>query len=108
MPDLCPRYDDHAEPGWGLEPSGSGERLEVTSDGRTRCTVGGYAAGTHYARIRRKLPEQDSLAVRGQFWVAGDLDLPVDFYTRKTSYARVLGTDNYVGKMKSTGALAPP
>ena len=88
--------------GWGMELSDS--RQSMTSDGtRVTCEIGGFEASTHYARIRRKLPETDNFAPRKSFTIGADIELPGDFYSRAESYVRFITTDNYPGTMSGTG-----
>jgi hypothetical protein len=88
--------------GWELEVSDDRERI-VTRGDRVDCTAGGFSASTHYARTRRRLPETDDLAARKAFTIAADIELPADFYDRHESYVRLITTDNYPARMRSTG-----
>lgn len=88
--------------GWELEVSDDRERI-VRRGGRLDCTAGGFAASTHYARARRRLPETDDLAARESFTIVADIELPADFYERHESYVRLITTDNYPARMRSTG-----
>ena len=89
--------------GWNLEVSDARERI-TNLGGRIECTAGGFEASTHYARARRRLPETDDIAPRAAFTIVADLELPADFYDRHESYVRLITTDNYPAKMRSTGA----
>jgi hypothetical protein len=88
--------------GWGMEVSD--DRQSLTNDGtRVTCAIGGFEASTHYARLRRKLPETDDFAPRGPFSIGADIELPEDFYSRSESYVRFITTDNYPGTMRGSG-----
>lgn len=90
--------------GWGLELSD--DRQSMTNDGtRVTCSVGGFEASTHYARLRRKLPEQDNFAPGGPFTIGAGIELPADFYSRAESYMRFITTDNYPGSMRDSGTV---
>lgn len=88
--------------GWALETSDSRESM-VDLGSSLSCTVGGFDAPTHYARVRRMLPEIDDFAARSSFSITAEFELPTDFYQRNESYVRFVTTDNYPGKMRSTG-----
>jgi hypothetical protein len=89
--------------GWNLEVSDAREQIVNLGD-RIQCTVGGFTASTHYARARRRLPETDDFTARKAFTIVADVELPSDFYDRHESYVRLITTDNYPAKMRSTGA----
>jgi hypothetical protein len=76
----------------------------VIANNRAECTAGGYSATTHYARVRKPLPEKDDFAAKKDFTLKVDFELPSNFYTQQESYMRFFNTDNYPGKYKSTGA----
>ncbi|HUF98935.1 MAG TPA: hypothetical protein VMM60_12470 [Ilumatobacter sp.] len=87
---------------WRMELSD--DRQSMTNDGtRVTCSVGGFDASTHYARIRRRLPETDDFAPRGPFAIGADIELPDDFYSQSESYVRFITTDNYPGTMRGSG-----
>ena len=90
--------------GWDLETSDARASL-VNLGSSLACTVGGFDAPTHYARARRKLPETDDFAAQSSFVITAEIELPPDFYERNESYVRFITTDNYPGKMRSTGAI---
>jgi len=79
------------DPSWTLQTSGEQERIDVLSD-RAFVEAGGHPASTHYARIRQTEIEilPDVL-----FTLESDIELPEDFYSKQTSYLRLIGTDNY-------------
>lgn len=90
---------------WKPELSGPKESCTMLPD-HVVCKAGGNAAnasGTHYARIRYYLPENDDFAAFGAWSLEATFELPADYYTRKQSYLRLMTTDNYVGKYRSTG-----
>lgn len=89
--------------GWSTETSGSAEKV-VIQNNRAECTAGGYSASTHYARMRRKLPEQDNFAAKKDFVIRANFELPSNFYSQQESYMRFFNTDNFPGVYKSTGA----
>lgn len=81
--------------GWSLETTGfSTESITVVSD-HIECIAGGVAGSTHYARIRRKLPENDLFAANDDWILKANMELKADFYTQKEGYTRILGTDNF-------------
>ena len=78
----------------------------MTNDGaRVTCSVGGFDASTHYARLRRKLPENDNFAPRGPFTIGAGIELPDDFYSQAESYMRFITTDNYPGQLRDSGTV---
>lgn len=93
----------NATAGWQYQLSGANEKIAIVNQ-RAECSAGGYAASTHYARVRRQLPEQDDFAAKKDFVIRANFELPSDFYTQQESYVRFFNTDNFPGKYKSTGA----
>jgi hypothetical protein len=88
--------------GWSNETSGLLERF-ATLGTHLECHAGGDAADTHYARVRRKLPERDDFAIRNGFSIEIDFELPADFYDRSLSYLRVMTVENTRGTYRSSG-----
>lgn len=88
--------------GWDRETSGSGERFVNKTD-HIECYAGGYSAGTHYARIRKKLPETLGYSAAGEFWLTGTFELPSNFYEQNESYMRFFGTDNFLKAESGSG-----
>lgn len=96
-------WNVNAVDGWSNETSGDPERLVARST-HLECHAGGNSAGTHYARVRRKLPERDGVAIAKRFTIEATFELPADFYDRHQSYMRLITTDNYPGKNRSNGS----
>jgi hypothetical protein len=91
-----------AAQGWSYEASGAAERF-VAQATHVECHAGGESASTHYARVRRKLPERDGVAIRKRFSIEGNFELPADFYARHESYMRVITVENTLASYRSTG-----
>jgi hypothetical protein len=89
--------------GWTYEESGASEKLLTVGD-HVECYAGGYAASTHYARVRRKMPERDNFAARKRFSIESTFELPSNYYTQHESYMRLITTDNYPAPLSGTGA----
>lgn len=89
--------------GWSNETSGDVERFTDRGT-HLECHAGGDSAGTHYARVRRKLPERDDVAIRQGFSIEGAFELPSNFYDRHESYMRVITAENTRGKYRSSGS----
>jgi hypothetical protein len=92
-----------ATDGWANETSGDVERFADRGT-HLECHAGGDSAGTHYARVRRKLPERDDVAIRQGFSLEGAFELPPNFYDRHESYMRVLTAENTRGTYRSSGS----
>ncbi|MEI8238185.1 MAG: fibronectin type III domain-containing protein [Actinomycetota bacterium] len=88
--------------GWVTETTGTDTIAKL--NGYFQSTVGGWANVTHYARIKRKLPEVDRVVLSGAFTMTEVVELPSDFYTQQESYVRFMNTDNYPAKSPLTGA----
>jgi hypothetical protein len=91
-----------AADGWSNEASGDVERFADRGT-HLECHAGGDSAGTHYARVRRKLPERDDVAIQQGFSIEADFELPSNFYDRHESYMRVVTAENTQGKYRSSG-----
>ena len=79
--------------GWGIETSGSMEKVMALSDSWI-CEAGGYEAVTHYARFKYKAPEQAGIVLT-TFYMKLVVVLPTDFYTQQKAGFRLMNTDNY-------------
>ena len=95
-------WQANANQGWSNEASGD---VEWFADRGTHleCHAGGDSAGTHYARVRRKLPERDDVAIRQGFSIEGAFELPSNFYDHHESYMRVITAENTRGQYRSSG-----
>src|SRR4029453_18132718 len=71
--------------GWSAEVSGTAERF-VARATYVECHAGGDDADTHYARVRRKLPERDNVAISTPFTIQSTFELPANFYDQQQSY----------------------
>lgn len=89
--------------GWSLEESGVGppaEDIHLEND-YLYSAAGGYDGSTHYARIKKKMPEAYGVNTpKKWFQQTCDFWLPADFYTggvanSDPSYMRFFNTDNY-------------
>jgi hypothetical protein len=67
------------------------------------CHAGGDDADTHYARVRRKLPERDDVAISTPFTLQSTFELPANFYDQQQSYLRVMTTDNSLATYRTSG-----
>lgn len=75
------------------ETSGSVESVAIF-DGLWVFTAGGNVATTHYARVKYKLPEQETVAPT-KFYMRANVILPTDFYSKQTAGFRIMNTDNF-------------
>jgi hypothetical protein len=88
--------------GWSTEASGTAERF-VARATYVECHAGGDYADTHYARVRRKLPERDDVAISTPFTIQSTFELPSNFYDQQQGYLRIIATDNFLGSYRSSG-----
>jgi len=91
-----------ATAGWSTEVSGTAERF-VARATHVECHAGGDNADTHYARVRRKLPERDDVAISTPFTIQSTFELPANFYDQQQSYLRLVSTDNFLASYRSSG-----
>ena len=91
-------WDINNTVGWNYELSGATEQL-VDQAGYVSSIAGGYLASSHYARIRRRMPETDGFATTGAFCAYAEFILPSDFYTRQESYLRIITLSNFAGPL---------
>lgn len=89
--------------GWDTEVSSTTppatENISFSTDHMVH-TYGGYdnnlvGVTTHFARIRRKLPERDGVVAEGQFTLWLDYYLPSNYYTQHEAYVRFMNSDNF-------------
>jgi hypothetical protein len=80
--------------GWEFQTSNAANSVTNLGD-RIRSTVGGFAAGTHYARVRRLIPEEDDFEVWGRFVVSATFELPTNFHSQNEGYVRFVTMDNF-------------
>jgi len=82
--------------GWLAQVS---DPLEEATIGATSAHVeaGGFTdtTGTHYARIRYPLPENEGRPTEHAWCQSTVLDLPTDFWDGHEAYVRLVGTDNF-------------
>ena len=87
-------WDINNTAGWNYELSGATEQL-VNQSGYVSSIAGGYAATSHYARIRRRMPETDGFVATKKVCAYAEFMLPNDFYTRQESYMRIITLSNF-------------
>jgi len=83
--------------GWGTETSGSAEKVTATLNGWL-CEAGGYAAPSHYARLKYKIPEKDGMVVT-TFYMKLVVVLPTHFYSKQNAGFRLMNTDNHTAML---------
>ena len=91
----------HINDGWSNETSGVVEFFAAQAT-HLECHAGGESSGTHYARVRRKLPERDNFAIRKRFSIESTFELPGNFYEQHESYMRLITTENSPGSYRSS------
>ncbi len=93
QPQFSRTFTTTSNSGLTMEISGTTESITV-ENGMWSVTAGGVLASTHYARLKYKVPEKEGFAPT-TFYMRSVVVLPEDFYTKQTSYFRIMNTDNY-------------
>jgi len=89
---------------WSIETSGVMEKVTPSADGWI-CEAGGYAAVTHYARLKYKIPERAGFVLT-TFYMKAVIVLPADFYSQQNAGFRIMSTDNYTAILNGTSVGA--
>jgi hypothetical protein len=79
--------------GWGTETSGSMEKVTATVNAWV-CEAGGYAASSHYARLKYKVPEKAGMILT-TFYMKLVVVIPKNFYGQQNAGFRLMNTDNH-------------
>lgn len=91
-PRLYETFTTTSAPGLVKETREPNESV-VLSNGVWVCTAGGTNAGSHYARLKIKVPELYGIAPT-TFYIKATIILPADFYSRQRGGLRVSGVGN--------------